>query len=384
MRKRIRPICSLLAMLLCAFLSILPLRAESAALSVSAESACVIDPSLGLVLYEKNADVPLPMASTTKIMTALVAIKHMPLDTVITVDPCAVGVEGSSIYLTDGERLTLEELLYALLLESANDAAAAIAVAVGGSIESFADLMNREAESLGLQNTHFENPHGLHHEEHYTTARELAIITAEALKHDAFCRIVATTKHTISHGGAADLRLLMNHNKLLRSYEGAIGVKTGYTKRSGRCLVSAAERDGTRLIAVTLNAPDDWQDHTAMLDYGFAQLQRISLLTPHQISLEIPVVNGAEGRITVSNPEGLSVALPIGCAEISVTMEAPRFLYAPLKAGDAVGRVVFRADPDGDGRPQIIGEALLTAQTDAYPKQEKKSLWKWLIGLFGF
>ena len=375
MHKCLRLLWLFLALLLVAGAAITPLQANNApALSVSAAGACLIDAEHGLVLYEKSADTPLPMASTTKIMTALVAIKHMPLDSVITVDACAVGVEGSSIYLTAGEQLTLEELLYALLLESANDAALAIAIAIGGSVEDFALLMNQEAESLGLQKTHFENPHGLHHEEHYTTARELAIITAEAMKHDVFSGIVATTKHTISHGGAADVRLLMNHNKLLRSYEGAIGVKTGYTKRSGRCLVSAAERDGIRLIAVTLNAPDDWKDHTAMLDYGFSQMKGLTLCKPNEILLQIPVVNGTKGAITVSNPQGLTAAMPINTPEIGVMVEAPRFLYAPLQAGECIGQVVYRADLNGDGACEIIGKVPLTTQVESLPKSKKKSL----------
>ena len=385
MHKCLRLLWLFLALLLVAGATITPLQATPApALSVSAAGACLIDAEHGLVLYEKNADTRLPMASTTKIMTAMVAMRHMPLDTVITVDTCAVGVEGSSIYLTEGEQLTLEELLYALLLESANDAAAAIAIAVGGSVAGFAALMNREAESLGLQNTHFENPHGLHHEAHYTTARELAVITAEAMKSKDFCRIVSTVKHTISHGGTADVRLLINHNKLLRSYEGAIGVKTGYTKRSGRCLVSAAEREGVRLIAVTLNAPDDWQDHTAMLDYGFSHMKSLTLCATGEVLLQIPVVNGTEGAITVSNRQGLTVAVPLNAPEIGVTVEAPRFLYAPLQAGECIGRVVYQADLNRDGVREVIGEAPLTTQTEVIQKSKKKGFWSWLIGLFGF
>jgi D-alanyl-D-alanine carboxypeptidase len=164
------------------------------------------------------------------------------------------------------------DLLFGLMLRSANDAAAAIAYEISGSIEAFADKMNEKAESLGLTDTHFTNPHGLDDKEHYTTARELAIITGEALKNDTFLQIVSTKKQIITNSDG-ESRLLINHNKLLNMYENTIGVKTGFTKKSGRCLVGAAERDGVRLITVTINAPDDWKDHTALFDYGFSKLK---------------------------------------------------------------------------------------------------------------
>ena len=274
---------SLVAFLLVFSLSLLtfcPLRVnaeEPATPSVSAESAVLIEAQSGNVIYSKNTDQRLPMASTTKIITALTALSQAHPDTVITANADAVGVEGSSIYLVEGEALTLEQLLYALLLESANDAAVAIAIGVSGSVEAFAEQMNLLADVLGLQDTHFVNPHGLDHEDHYTTASELAKLTRYALQNELIREIVGTRKTTIPHPGEVGTRLLVNHNKLLRLYEDCIGVKTGFTKRSGRCLVSAAERDGVTLIAVTLNAPNDWNDHTAMLDYGFAKYESVLL-----------------------------------------------------------------------------------------------------------
>lgn len=312
--------------------------------SVSAQSAILMEAESGEALFEKSADTRLPMASTTKIMTALVALEHASPETVVTVPREAVGIEGSSIYLFEGEQLTLEQLLYALLLASANDAATAIAYGVAGSVESFATLMNEKAASLGLCDTHFTNPHGLDDPEHYTTARELALIARAALSNDLIRKIVATRKTTIPQNGNEGMRLLVNHNKLLRLYDGAIGVKTGFTKRSGRCLVSAALRDGVTLIAVTLDAPNDWNDHRAMLDAGFASLVCVPLCAENGITAQVPVVGGTVGTVTVSCSDERHLILPVEHGEITASVELSRFLYAPVNAGDAVGRVVWRMD----------------------------------------
>lgn len=383
MPKTLRFLCCLLSLSLLLPLCQIPINAEPATPSVSAQSAVLLDLDHGMILWEKNGNTPLPIASTTKIMTALVALNSLPMSTVVKITSEAVGVEGSSIYLTEGEKLTLEELLYALLLESANDAAVAIALAVSGSIPKFAEEMNRTAEALGLRNTHFQNPHGLPAEEHYASAADLARITMAAMENPLFAKIVATPKATISHSGKQGVRLLLNHNKMLHLYNGAIGVKTGFTKKSGRCLVSAAERDGVRLIAVTLNAPDDWNDHTAMLDYGFSVMRSTVLCRPHEVLLQIPLVNATANALNVSNPEGITVALPINHPEIKMTVEAPRFLFAPVKAGDRVGTVLYRSDLDGDGIAECIGTAPLLAQTDATQQKTKKTFWQWLLSLFG-
>ena len=203
-------------------------------------------------------------------MTALTVLREGgDLDRSFTIPPEACGIEGTSIYLQPGETLTVRDLLYALLLSSANDAATALALCCSGSIPAFADRMNRIAEQLGLENTHFVNPHGLDHPEHYSTARDLALIAAAAFEDVNFREIVSTRRYLIPapDGGR---RILTNHNKLLSRYSDCVGVKTGFTKKSGRCLVSAAERDGVLLISVTLNDPNDWNDHTLLLDYGFS------------------------------------------------------------------------------------------------------------------
>ena len=350
--------------------------------SVSAESAILMEAQSAEIVFSKRADFPLPMASTTKIMTALTALSLAPADTVIKVDARAVGVEGSSVYLVENEELTLEELLYALLLESANDAAVAIAIGLCGSVEAFADNMNRIAGELGLLQTHFENPHGLDSSQHFTTAYELALIARAALQNPMLKTIFSTKKTTISHASEEQERYLVNHNKLLRTYDGCVGVKTGFTKRSGRCLVSAAERDGVLLIAVTLNAPNDWMDHTAMLDYGFTKYRSVILCEAEAILLSCPVVGGEESCVTVRNTDALRVTLPIGHGKVTKTVELPPFEYAPIAEGTVLGHVVFRCDTDGDGTQEVVGIADLVA-ADAVVKVPRRGFWAWLKGLFG-
>ncbi len=350
--------------------------------SVSAESAVLIEAESGEVVFSKHADFPMPMASTTKIMTALTALSLAPADTVIKVDARAVGVEGSSIYLIENEELTLEQLLYALLLESANDAAAAIAIGLCGSIEEFALNMNRIGGELGLRQTHFENPHGLDSEQHFTTAYELALIARASLRDPMLKTIFSTQKATIPHASQEHSRFLVNHNKLLRTYDGCIGVKTGFTKRSGRCLVSAAEREGVVLIAVTLNAPNDWKDHTSMLDYGFTKYRSVTLCESEEYLLPCPVVGGTDSYVMVRNTDTLRLTLPIGHGKVTNTVELPHFEYASVTEGDVLGRVVFRCDTNGDGTAEIVGVADLSA-CYSVDKKPRRGFWAWLRSLFG-
>jgi len=237
---------------------------QTFAVSTSAVSAILVDAGSGEVLYEQNADQKMLIASTTKIMTALVAIREGTLSDTVTVSKAAAYTEGSAMYLAAGERLTLETLLYGLMLCSGNDAAVAVAEHVGGSVEDFVAMMNETAGELGLNSTSFANPNGLDHENHYSTARDMAILAGEAMKNATFRRIVSTK--SVSIGG----RSMTNHNKLLSAVDGCIGLKTGYTRAAGRTLVSCAERGGHRLIAVTLQDGNDWADHRALFDYGFS------------------------------------------------------------------------------------------------------------------
>ena len=232
----------------------------------SAKSAALLDGTTGECLYEKNGDQRALIASTTKIMTGLLVCEAGDLDRTVTVPETAAGTEGSSMYLKSGETLTRRELLYGMMLHSGNDAALTLAISISGSEAAFVRQMNRRACALNLTQTHFANPHGLDSGENYSTALDLARLAQAALQNEQF-RAVVSTK-TITCAG----RTLTNHNKLLWRYDGCIGVKTGYTRHAGRILVSAAERGGRMLIAVTISDPDDWRDHVSLLDYGFAVL----------------------------------------------------------------------------------------------------------------
>lgn len=344
--------------------------------SVSAKSAVLAEGSTGTVIFAKNENERLPMASTTKIMTALVAIENCPdLSRTVKIDSAACGIEGSSVYLKAGEKLSVEELLYALLLESANDSACAIAIEVAGTVEKFADMMNDVAARIGMTDTHFTNPHGLDNEAHYTTAADMAKLAVYALKNESFAKIVSTYKTTIPMNGDDGTRLLLNHNKLLKYYDGAIGVKTGFTKRSGRCLVSAAERDGVRMIAVTLSAPDDWNDHKNMLDYGFSKYRHIDIAKPGDITINIPVTGGTADFITVTNKDASDITLPSDFDEPRLVIEAPRFLYAPVKKDEIYGYACYYAD-----NYEIL-RIPLTA-TDGCDCTKKPSLWKRILELY--
>ncbi len=328
---------------------------DAAALpDVSANAAIGIESTNGEIFYSKNIDERLPMASTTKIMTAVIALECGNLADKVVIDKDAVGVEGSSIYLYENEVLTLENLLYALMLESANDAAAAIAIHIGGSIEDFVQMMNDKAQDLGLTSTHFDNPHGLDGKTHYTTARELGIIASYAMKNEDFRKITSTYKTTIPLSGGEGTRVLINHNKLLRNFEGTVGIKTGYTKKSGRCLVSAISRDGVELICVTLSAPSDWQDHESILNFGLSLYENKMLADIGEISAQIPVIGGQITEIDIQNTEEIYAVVRRG-SEIDTVIEAPRFIFAPIQKGQIIGRVVFIQDGS------IIAEAPLTA-----------------------
>ena len=357
----------LLCVILTAIICVVTVSASSPP-RVSAASAVLIEASTGDIIYEKSAHERRPMASTTKIMTAVVAIEHADLSREVSVSDEAVGVEGSSIYLKGGEHLTLEELIFALMLESANDAATAIACEIAGSVDKFAELMNEKAAEIGLSDTNFTNPHGLDHENHYTTAHDLAVLTAYALKNETFSKIVSTYKTTIPLYGDEGTRLLLNHNKMLKTYEHAIGVKTGFTKKSGRCLVSAAEKGGMTLIAVTLSAPDDWRDHKSMLDYGFTKYERIPLADPGTVTISVPVVGGATSEVKVTNPDGASHCVPTEKTDITSVTELKRFYYAPIKAGEILGKITFY----NNGKKLTSVDLASTEEIKAAPKKSWK------------
>ena len=311
------------------------------------------------------------MASTTKIMTAIVALESgIALNTKIKIPAEAIGVEGSSAYLKLNESVTFEMLLYALMLSSANDAAVAIAHTVSGSVDDFVALMNKKAKSLGLTNTHFVNPHGLYDENHYTTAEELSKIMAYAMKNPDFAKITACQKKAFSRDDGTSF-LFNNHNRLLKTYDGVIGGKTGFTKKSGRCLVSCAERDGLMLIAVTLSAPDDWNDHAELYDFAFSSYERVYFDSQ---ALQIPIISGTKSEISVSS-NSFSLVMPKQREEISVRINAPKFLFAEIKEGEQIGKVIYLSNG------KIIATSPLYANENVSKIKYKFNLWDWLRDL---
>jgi D-alanyl-D-alanine carboxypeptidase (penicillin-binding protein 5/6) len=256
-----------------------PVQHTYAQHGVSAQAAILVDIESGRILFEKNSDQPLRIASITKIMTAIVAIENGVLSDKVVTSKNAYRVEGSSIYLRLGEKLSLEDMLYGLMLRSGNDAAVAIAEHIGGSLDGFIYLMNQKAEELGMTQSVFNNPHGLDdHEEHYSSARDMAVLTAYAMKNETFATIVGTKRKTAPLEGEKWDRIWHNKNRMLTKYPYADGVKTGFTKRAKRTLVSSATKDGHSLVAVTLNAPDDWNDHIHMFEYGFNEFTKVTLV----------------------------------------------------------------------------------------------------------
>lgn len=355
---------SLIIILLCALLAFpRGVIAADESTRVSARAAVLYDPLGGRWLYEKNADTQMPMASTTKVMTAMVALRLLDLDTVYEIPPEACGKEGSSLYLQKGDKLSVRDLLYGLLLRSANDAASALAVLACGSEEAFANEMNAEARRLGLKNTSFKNPHGLDAEGHYSCARDLALILSAAMEDERFARICKCAKYTVTLEGRA--QVLYNHNKLLNMSGDVVGGKTGFTKKSGRCLVSAAERNGVHLIAVTLSAPDDWNDHLRLFDMGFASLERRQIISVND-ALHVNVAGGTKDKLRCRPTDDL-FAVTEKNATVTCDVLLPSVIFAPVKKGDTVGIIVAY---DGD---VILGKICLAADEDTEIKQDIKS-----------
>lgn len=339
--------------------------------TVSAESAVVLLADTGAVLYEKEAHTSRPMASTTKIMTALLALEAGQElgNPVVEITEEMVAVEGSSMGLLPGDRVTLEGLAAGMLLASGNDAANGAALYLDGSLEQFAERMNARAADLGMEDTWFVTPSGLdgvspEGREHVSTAYDMALLAQEALKNPSFQRLCSSVRATVHMEDPERSLTLTNHNRLLTQYQGCVGVKTGFTKKAGRCLVSAAQRDGALLVAVTLHAPDDWNDHVLLLDYGFSQVRTVSL-DGEIPSLSLPVVGSEAESVSVScSGEGTSVALgPQDVLERRVY--GPAFLYAPIHLGDCVGQVRWYV---GD---RCVAQKDLTAQEEAPLSSEK-------------
>ncbi len=312
--------------------------AAAAPFDCSAKSAILIEAETGTILYSKDIHTRRAMASTTKIMTAILTIEAGDLDSEFTVDPLAIRVEGTSMGLREGDRVSRRDLLYGIILPSGNDAANAAAVSVAGSIPAFVEKMNAKARELGLVNTNFVTPSGLDAKGHYTSAYDLAMLTAYAMKDELFREIVSCKSKQLEYGNPPYSRTLYNSNKMLSRYDGAIGVKPGFTDDARRCLVSAAERNGTTLIAVTLNDGDDYNDHTAMLNYGFTQVSAYPLETA--CSAKVSVAGTGESVGVYADEAALSLT-PEQRRKLERRVLLPRIVYGEVKRGDPIGTLVF-------------------------------------------
>ena len=378
MGRTIRSLCLVLTL---AFVAI-PVSAREpveniGSFAVGAKGAVVMEAMTGRVLFSQDAERQLPIASTTKIMTALLTLEQPDIYATFEVDGEAIRVEGSSMGLQDGDKLSLYALAQGMLLASGNDGANAAAVRIAGSLPAFAEIMNARARQIGMENTCFITPSGLDDEAHYSTAFDMALLAREALRNSVFAGICSQYRMRASYGNPPHDRWLTNHNKLLNYYDGAVGVKTGFTKKSGRCLVSAATRDGVTLICVTLSCSDDWNVHKSLLDSCFEQIE-IKDLSKGISFLAIPVTGGVFPEIRVAHCETAQLPVPIG-SEIDYRITAPPFLYAPVQAGQYVGEAVVLVD----GR-EAYWITLVSAQEIPlkYDYDENKSILSMIMDFF--
>lgn len=357
----------IIVMLLCSCLviGIIPVT-KAVAFSqsdISAHSAILVEAESGKVVFEKNAYEKRSMASTTKIMSALLCIESGNLDEHFIVDSEAIKVEGSSMGLVEGDIVTKRDLCYGMLLPSGNDAANAAAVKVAGSVDSFVTMMNKKAEEIGLLNTHFVTPSGLddNTDEHYSTAYDMAMLTREALKNETFAQMCSEKSVCLEYGNPPYRRWLSNSNKLLDTCDGVNGVKTGFTDKAGRCLVSSCERDGVKLICVTLNASNDWQDHNRMYNYGYSVLSNVELECDYY-GFSVDVVGGEKQGIICSVTEKPRATLyNTQLDNVRSKVFLPRFLYAPVARGEKVGEIRFYCDNEVVATVDIVANESVLA-----------------------
>ncbi|MDR5694852.1 MAG: D-alanyl-D-alanine carboxypeptidase family protein [Armatimonadota bacterium] len=338
---------------------------------VMATAAVLMDARTGQVLFERNPHLRWPPASTTKILTAILVREHLPLDKEVPVSTRAsIQRSGSSIGLETGERWRVEDLLYALLLSSANDAAVALAEATSGSVEAFAQLMNEKARAIGAKNSHFAVPHGLYHPQHYSTAYDLALIARYALRDPLLAQIFRTQRWTLNRPGGKR-EALENRNRLLQIYPGADGIKTGWITQSGQCLVASATRKNWQLIAVVLNSPDIYTDASRLLEYGFQNFTLVKLAAKGQI-LGSMFIQGQ--RLEVSPPEDVYAVMPKGERTI-VRLSFREDLSLPIPAGTPIGEATYLV------RGRTVAVTPLVATEDVYKPNLFLKLWRWLVKL---
>ena len=343
---------------------------------ISAKAYILMEQSTGTVIVEKNSNVKMKPASTTKILTAICAIENSRLTDIVTVSKKAAYQEGSSVYLKPGDQISMEDLVYGLMLNSGNDAAVAIAEHISDDTEKFSFVMNNKAKDIGAVNSNFKNPNGLDDDDHYVTAYDLALITSYALNNDKFKNIVASKSKIISDKNGVK-KYLSNHNKMLHLYDGCIGVKTGFTKKSGRTLVTAARRNGVNLVAVTLNAPDDWDDHKKLLDEGFLRVKKEIIIDKNKIVDNVEVKKGTVDFLPVKcKEEYYGVKISDEASDYDVIYKY-RKLKAPVKKGDEAGEVVVLKN----GK-EVFKTKLIT--TEGTERKKGFSLIEFLKRIFGY
>ncbi len=342
--------------------------------SVAAQSAALLCVDTGEFLYLKSSKEKLPMASTTKIMTSIIALEEAARSDKIVTFTRDMIAEGSSMGLKLGYKLRLSDLAAGMMTVSGNDAANAAAIAISGSFEKFANRMNAKARELGMENTSFVTPSGLDDENHYSTAEDMARLMEYAMRNTAFAELVREKSVRVDYVYPEELSIAYSsHNKLLSMYEYCTGGKTGYTKRAGRCLVTAAERDGKHLIAVTINSGDDWNDHIKLFDYGFSCLTSAEL-DDAGYSESVAVVGGEKDEIAVSSVSGSKCVVRVEDeGRISRAVRLPQFVYAPIKRGEKVGEIEYILDE------KVIATSELRAEEDCALAVKDKGFFE-LIG----
>lgn len=361
------------------FVMLLPLQGFANMSDLTAKSAIVIEASTGKVLYAKSAEEKRYPASTTKMMTLIVALESGQLDDIVTASANAASTEGSSLSLTAGEQLKLRDMLYGIMLISGNDATVAVAEHIAGSVDKFAAMMTSKAHAIGAKDTNFTNSSGLPDDDHYTTAHDLARIAAYGYKNQLFKEIVSTKTKIIPWPGKEYNRELFNENRMLWLYDGGNGVKTGYTDAAGRCLVSAANREGIQLVAVVLDSEHMWDDSIKLLDYGFPQLKAHTIFNEGDILKTVRVVNGTADSVKLVTKTGLSVPLVENEeTEIHTAVEVDNKIAAPIREGQKLGTIrTYYKDTE-------ISSVDLVAEEGVARKSFFDIFWKAVVSFFAF
>lgn len=327
------------------------------------KAVLLMDAHSGRVLYERNAHQRMSPASVTKIMTGLLVVENGNLNQTVEISKNAASTPESSVWLEEGEKITVCQLLYALMLNSANDASVALAESVAGSVEAFVELMNQRARELGMKNTNFRNPHGLEEDGHYTTAYDLGLLSREAMTYQTFSRVVATKTYKIPWANNDYERLLINKNRLLWRYDGAVGIKTGYTKKAGNCVVGAAQKGPLMLIAISLNSPTVYPDLQALFDYGFANYHLLTVKKAEELSVEVPVLNGREETVVAYPQTDLMVAVTDAEeAQTSYTVHIDDEITAPVNEGQVVGHCTISVGGKEAGTIELIAGTSVAAK----------------------